>query len=214
MNPLPSSWIDEIFKRFHGRFGNRFFAEYSLGRVGADGQDQGITNAKNVWADELAGFTPEEIKRGLSAQYEFLPDCDKFKLACRPTIDLEQAFCEAVDQMHRRKEGKDEWSSPLIYWAAVELGNDLNNYPYQSIKGRWKSAYEKVKGKISEGKLPNEVPKKLTSISPPGKTTISREEAAKRMAEVREILNKKVINGSLEVNEADCSIKTNESKKA
>ena len=79
-------------------------------------------------------------KRGLSAQYDYLPDCDKFKIACRPTIDHEQAFCEAVQQMHKRKESKDEWSSAVIYWAAVELGNDLKNYPYQSIKARWKSA--------------------------------------------------------------------------
>lgn len=195
MNALPAKWIDEIFKRFHGRFGNRFIAEFSTGQTNENGRDKGIENAKHVWGEELAGFTPEEIKRGLSAQYEFLPDCDKFKLACRPTIDLEQAFCEAVDQMYRRKEAKDKWSSPVIYWAAVELGNDLNNYPYSSIKGRWKSAFEKAKEKISEGRLPNMVPEKLLAIPSPGKSTISREEAKKRMAEVHEILNKKLING-------------------
>lgn len=194
MNALPAKWIEEIFKRFHGRFGNRFIAEFSTGQTDANGRDKGIENAKHVWGEELSGFAAEEIKRGLSAQYEYLPDCDKFKLACRPSINLEQAFCEAVDQMHRRKDAKDEWSSPLIYWAAVELGNDLNNYPYQSIKGRWKSAFDKVKEKIAAGKLPNEVPKKLISIPSPGKTTISKEEVAKRVAEVREILNKKVIS--------------------
>ena len=192
MNPLPSNWVEEIFRRFHGRFGNRFFAEFALGRVGKNGQDEGIENAKKVWGEELAGFTPEEIKRGLSAQYPFMPDCDKFKIACRPTIDLEQAFCEAVEQMHRRKNGKDKWSSASIYWAAVELGNDLNNYPYQSIKARWKSALDKAKEKIADGRLPNEVPARLVAIPAPGKTTISKEEAAKRMAEVRGILEKKV----------------------
>jgi len=194
MNALPVKWIEEIFKRFHGRFGNRFLAEYQTGVIDSDGQDQGIVNAKNVWADELAGFTPEEIKRGLSAQYPFIPDCDKFKLACRPTIDCEQAFTEAVEQMHKRKSGKDKWSNPAIYWAAAELGNDLNNHPYQSIKGRWKSALDKAKEKIADGRLPNSVPERLIAIPAPGKSTVSKEEAAKRFAHVHEILSKKVIN--------------------
>ncbi len=194
MNPLPSNWVDAIFKRFHGRFGNRFFAEFSTGRLTADGHDEGIMNAKQVWAEELAGFSPEEIKRGLSANYEFLPDCDKFKLACRPAIDLEQAFCEAVHQMHKRKDNKDKWSSAVIYWAAVELGNDLNNYQYQSIKARWKSAIDKAKDKIAKGDLPNVVPQRLISIPAPGKSTVSKEEAEKRFAEVKAILSKKIIN--------------------
>lgn len=198
MEPLPSNWVDEIFKRFHGRFGNRFFAEYSLGKIGADGQDEGHVNAKRVWGEELAGFTPEEIKRGLSAQYDYLPDCDKFKLACRPTIDLEQAFCEAVQQMQKRKDNKDSWTNPVIYWAAVELGNDLNNYPYQSIKARWKSAFDKAKEKISKGDLPNSVPQRLVAIPAPGKSTVSKEEAEKRFAEVRAIFSKKIMNGNVE----------------
>lgn len=195
MDPLPSNWVDEIFKRFHGRFGNRFFAEFSLGKIGPDGQDEGHVNAKRVWGEELAGFTPEEIKRGLSAQYEYLPDCDKFKLACRPTIDLEQAFCEAVHQMQKRKDNKDQWTTPVIYWAAVELGNDLNNYPYQSIKGRWKSAFDKAREKVLRGDLPNSVPPRLVAIPAPGKSTVSKEEAEKRFAEVRAVLSKKIING-------------------
>lgn len=195
MEPLPSNWVDQIFKRFHGRFGNRFLAEYCTGIVGEDGQDMGISNAKNVWGEELAGFTPEEIKRGLSAQYPFLPDCDKFKLACRPTIDYEQAFVEAVEQMHRRKTGKDKWSNPAIYWAAAEIGNDLNNHPYQSIRARWKSSFDKAREKVADGRLPNMVPERLVVIPAPGKVTVSKEEAAKRFEEVRKILNKKIVNG-------------------
>ena len=118
----------------------------------------------------------------------------KFKLACRPAIDLEQAFCEAVHQIHKRKDNKDKWSSAVIYWAAVELGNDLNNYPYQSIKARWKSAFDKAKEKIFNGDLPNSVPKRLVAIPGTGKSTLSKEEAEKRFAEVKAILSKKIIN--------------------
>ncbi|MBX9636726.1 MAG: hypothetical protein K2Q45_04160 [Nitrosomonas sp.] len=194
MEALPSNWVKEIFKRFHGRFGNRFLAEYSSGKLDSNGQDEGIENAKYVWGEELAGFTAEEIKRGLSAQYSFLPDCDKFKLACRPTIDYEQAFVEAVMQMHIRKAGKDKWSNPAIYWAAAEIGNDLNNHPYQSIRARWKSAFDKAREKIADGRLPDTVPERLVALPVPGKVTVSKEEAAVRFAEARAILERKIIN--------------------
>jgi len=194
MEALPSNWVKEIFKRFHGRFGNRFLAEYSSGKLDRRGQDEGVENAKHVWGEELAGFTAEEIKRGLSAQYSFLPDCDKFKLACRPSADDEQSFYVAVEQIRLRKDAKDKWPNAVIYWAAVELGNDLNNYPYQSIKGRWKQALNKAKEGIDSGKLPNEVPVKLVAIPSPGKTTVSKEEAERRFAEVRTVLGKKIVN--------------------
>lgn len=194
MEALPSNWVKEIFKRFHGRFGNRFLSEYSSGKLDKNGQDEGIENAKHVWGEELSGFTAEEIKRGLSAQYSFLPDCDKFKLACRPSVDDEQSFYVSVEQMRLRKDAKDKWPNAVIYWAAVELGNDLNNYPYQSIKGRWKQALSKAKEGIESGKLPNEVPVKLVAIPSPGKTTASKEEAERRFAEVRAVLSKKIVN--------------------
>ena len=115
MEALPSNWVKEIFKRFHGRFGNRFLAEYSSGKLDSRGQDEGVENAKHVWGEELAGFTAEEIKRGLSAQYSFLPDCDKFKLACRPSADDEQSFYVAVEQIRLRKDAKDKWPNAVIY---------------------------------------------------------------------------------------------------
>lgn len=194
MEALPSSWVKEIFKRFYGRFGNRFLAEYSSGKLDNNGQDEGIENAKHVWGEELAGFTAEEIKRGLSAQYSFLPDCDKFKLACRPSVDDEQSFYVSVEQMRLRKDAKDKWPNAVIYWAAVELRNDLNNYPYQSIKGRWKHALIKAKERVESGELPNEIPVKLIAIPSPGKTTVSKEESERRFTEVRAILSKKIVN--------------------
>lgn len=195
MNQLPRNWVEEIFRRFHGRFGNRFLSEYMTGKTSESGQDEGVENAKRVWSEELAGFTPEEIKRGLSAQYEYLPDCDKFKIACRPTIDLEQSFYEAVQQMHNRKIGKDKWSSAIIYWAAVELGNDLNNYPFQSIKARWKKAIDKAKEGITEGKFSNNVPERLIQIPAPGKTTLSKEKAEIYFKKINDLLSNKVFKG-------------------
>lgn len=194
INRLPESWINKIFDRFHGRFGNAFAAKWQTGRIGAGGIDEGILNAKKVWADDLAGYTPEEITRGLQTRYGFPPSVDEFMKACRPTLDYELAFDEAAEQMTLRKTGKDRWANPALYWAAVKLGNDLTNYPYQSIKGRWKAALDKATDEVRNGDLSMEIPPRVKALPAPGKTTVSIEEAKKRFAEIHEILNRKVIN--------------------
>lgn len=191
---LPESWINKIFDRFHGRFGNAFAAKWQTGRINANGIDEGILNAKKVWAEDLAGYTPEEITRGLQTRYDFPPDVDKFMKACRPMLDYEHAFDDAVEQMALRKTGRDRWSNPALYWAAVNLGCDLTNHPYQSIKGRWKAALDKAIDGVRCGDLSPEIPPRVRALPAPGKTTVSIEEAKKRFAEIREILSRKVIN--------------------
>lgn len=190
---LPAEWIDRIFSRFHGRFGNSFLAKWQVGVNAANGEDAGIRNAKKIWAEELAGYTVEEIKRGLASKFDYPPSCDEFGKKCRPSLDYEMSFVEACQQMHKRKNGLDSWSNPFVYWAAVKLGNDLNSYPYQSIKSRWIKAVNDSIEAIKNGDLPNRVPEKMTELPPPGKTTVSPEEAAKRFAEVHNILNSKIV---------------------
>ncbi|WP_090634970.1 hypothetical protein [Nitrosomonas marina] len=195
INRLPESWINKIFDRFHGRFGNAFAAKWQTGHINKDGVDEGIVNAKKVWSEDLAGYTPEEITRGLQTRYDFPPSVDQFMKACRPSLDYERAFVTAVEQMRRRQDAKDVWENPAIYWAAVKLGGDLNNYPYQSIKSRWHKALDNAVQDIRNGKLPDEVPQKRVELPAPGKTTIPPEEVERRFAKVHEILDGKIING-------------------
>lgn len=183
-NPLQNSWIEEIFKRFHGRFGNRFLANYVTGQTDSNGQDKGVENAKTTWGVELAGYTPTEIKKGLEHVYPFMPDCDAFKLICRPSTDYESAYHEAVTQMRLRASGGDQWSCAAIYWAYVGIGNDLGCFPYSSLKARWKSALDKSRESIALGKLPNEVPERKVELPSPGQTTTSREDGKRRIAEI------------------------------
>lgn len=191
-NPLKNSWVEEIFKRFHGRFGNRFLSNYAIGHLDSNGQDRGVENAKESWGMALAGYTPEEIKKGIEHTYAFMPDCDAFKLICRPSVDYEMAHVEAVEQMRLRDKRQDSWSSAAVYWAAAALGNDLSNYPYVSIKARWKTALDKARIKVDQGELSSVVPEKKVELPAPGKVTISKEIAAKRFAEVHDILSRKV----------------------
>jgi hypothetical protein len=91
MNRLPIEWVDRIFMRLHGRFGNSFTDKFKLGQI-VDGVDIGIANAKQVWAEELAGISPNRIKNALLHNYEYAPSCDQFKAQCRSTMQAHQDF--------------------------------------------------------------------------------------------------------------------------
>ena len=191
--PLPVVWIERIFERLHGRFGNTFLAKWQTGIADDSGLDLGVENAKKTWADELSGYTVDEIKRGLVARYAYPPSCDEFQKKCRPEIDYERAFVEACQQIQKRKAGTDKWTSAFVYWAAVKLGNDLMSLPYQTIKARWQEAFDKAKEGVENGTIPNEIPEKKVSLPSPGKTTVSQEESARRFAEINKILAKKIV---------------------
>ena len=83
-NKLPAEWIERIFMRLHGRFGNAFFNKFRTGQLSNTGEDLGILNAKQVWAEELGHLSVERLKKGLAASYEYAPSCDDFKQACSP----------------------------------------------------------------------------------------------------------------------------------
>ena len=91
MNRLPAEWIDRIFMRLHGRFGNSFTDKFKLGQI-VDGVDIGIANAKQVWAEELAGISPNRIKTALLHSYDYAPSCDQFKAQCKSTLQAHQDF--------------------------------------------------------------------------------------------------------------------------
>lgn len=88
--PLPPEWIEKIFMRLHGRFGNPFLAKYRVGQIDqATGEDIGVLNAKQVWAQELAHLTPQRISKALVAKYDSMngPSADDFFRAATPVPD-------------------------------------------------------------------------------------------------------------------------------
>ena len=90
--PLPLEWVERIFQRLHGRFGNSFTDKFKLGQYDAHGNDIGLLNAKHVWSEELAGITPDRIKTALLHQYDYAPSCDQFKAHCKSTPLAHQDF--------------------------------------------------------------------------------------------------------------------------
>lgn len=178
-NPMPKAWTERIFMRLHGRFGNPFLDKYRAGKLNADGDDVGIENAKKVWAEELSGFTPDEIKRGLVKQFTFPPSCDEFKVACRPPIDTRAEWAEACEQMRIRLQGKqeDKWSRAQVYHAAVAIGwNDLNSLSWDQVKTRWSNAIANAKASA--------IPEYRAQLPAPGKTKINHEEVEKCVKEL------------------------------
>lgn len=83
---LPLEWIERIFMRLHGRFGNSFLDKYRIGGLNQKGDDVGIENAKQTWAQELAGVSVERIKAALEANYDYPPSCDDFKANCKVKV--------------------------------------------------------------------------------------------------------------------------------
>jgi hypothetical protein len=90
-NDLPMPYVQRIFMRLHGRFGNAFFDKFRINQLNEDGLDFGIENAKQEWSTGLAGVSPEQIKHGLARSFEYPPSLDEFKAACL-TAPPEQLF--------------------------------------------------------------------------------------------------------------------------
>lgn len=107
LQPLPRAWVDRIFSRLQGVYGREFAGQYSTGLI--DGIDHGMENAKQVWAEELAGFTenPDAIAYALETLPDRAPNAIKFRDACRrapekPKVLIENKLTQA--QMSANKQ--------------------------------------------------------------------------------------------------------------
>lgn len=64
---LPDAWVQRIFAAMQGNYGTRFLNMWKTGQILPDGNDAGIVNAMNNWAEKLGGFIdrPDVIKQVL-----------------------------------------------------------------------------------------------------------------------------------------------------
>jgi hypothetical protein len=86
MSSLPASWVEELFSRLTGIYGTAFTNKFANGARRKDGKDIGLENAKEVWAEELAGFfaMPKAITKALAdLDPDFPPSSRKFLDLCR-----------------------------------------------------------------------------------------------------------------------------------
>ncbi len=182
------SMMDRLYNRLDGMYPTRWRAAFA--------DKVAISNWREAWAEAFdeEGITPTEIKRGIiecRRRHDWPPSLAEFLKACRPPIDYHAAFVEAVEQSRLREEGRDAWSNPAIYWAAVEFGSfDLRNLSYDVAKARWVKCIDGAIAAIRSGKKPDEVPKAALALPQPGARSISDEEARKRSLALVETLAK------------------------
>ena len=82
---LPDSWIQKIFSTMQAYYGQKFILMWRTGQILPDGQDAGLVNAMNVWAERLAGYkeSPETLKRVLECLPLEPPTLPQFLELCR-----------------------------------------------------------------------------------------------------------------------------------
>lgn len=132
---LPAAWVAKLIQKMKVMYGTKFTQQWA-------GIDPLVLQEE--WAEMLAGYTGEELSRGLDAcrTRTFPPTLPEFMTLCRPPVQADAAFHEAVHDLAARRNGQHgEWSHPAIYHAACKVGSyDMLNNTYSALKGRWEKA--------------------------------------------------------------------------
>lgn len=167
------SLMEILFSRLDGMYPGLWANKF------ADGQ--AIKNWQDAWAEAFFedGITPSEIRMALSRLRRlggYPPTLPEFLSSCRPPIDYDKSFFEAVHQMGIRRRpkptvvdgeikyifGDDVWSNPAVYWAAVAMGKDLDG-EFHKMRNRWHYELDYV---LQSGNI-RQVPQNTNLIADP-----------------------------------------------
>lgn len=146
---------------------------------------------EEVWRAELQGFSKSEIEAGVAAcrKLNWPPTLPQFVKLCRPDIDAEFAWKIAGEGMRARENGEmGNWPDPCIYWAASRFGPfEVLNEPLAKHRVSWIAELDRARNQQAKGLLP-EIPQPRKALVAPGKAITPREEARKRIRELRDKL--------------------------
>lgn len=160
-----SAGSNAYFQRMEDRYGDLWAQRY-----GAFPRDR----VKQSWANDLGDLTGEEIARGVFAcrAAKFPPTLPEFREMCRPPLDAEEAFHEAIEQMAKREGGTDAWSHPAVFWSAVTIGAfDMRNGSWESLERRWRKV---LAAELEKGEW-QPVPKRAPALPSPPQSRVSHE---------------------------------------
>jgi hypothetical protein len=77
--------VKRVFMVLHGFYGNLFFTKFATGQV-ENNEDQGIANARKIWAHGLRDYDADTIRAALRATQarhpEFPPSLPQFTALC------------------------------------------------------------------------------------------------------------------------------------
>lgn len=172
--------IDQLFNRLDGMYPQRWRSAFA--------DTNAIRNWRESWAEAFVeeGITPHQVADGIRAcrlQFDWPPSLTEFLKACKPHIDPETTFAEACEQMRARDTGTDKWSSPAVYWAAVEFGSwELRHASWDRAKSRWTRILTE---KLAQADLP-EVPPRREALPAPGQTRANPEKVREMLDALRQ----------------------------
>jgi len=132
----------------------------------------------------LADLSRDELARGMAAcrESKYPPTLPEFRSLCRPPVDFEAAFVEAVQQMRLRDTGEDHWSSPAVFWAAATIGSfDLRNATWGALEKRWKKV---LQAELNKGEW-QPIPARALALPAPTTTEEDRKAAGRVLAAVQ-----------------------------
>lgn len=183
MTPHPKldgvSLIDHLFNRLNGTYPNKWRANFR--------DLQAIEDWRTAWAEAFddEGITPADIALGIKncrRMFDWPPSLPEFLRACRPNLEPDVAFFEAVRGMQARRNGeRGEWSHPAIFYAAVMVGqHDMLNCSYQQLQSRWSKALSE---QLALGRW-EPVPSPSIALPAPGRDVTSKAEGQKRVQEL------------------------------
>lgn len=92
------------------------------------------------WGQALAGFEGEEVARGIRAcqSRQFAPTAGEFSLLCRPALDPEFAWKEAMDGLALRQRGQHgDWTHPAVFRTAQPMAYEVLSQPYRLHRKTW-----------------------------------------------------------------------------
>lgn len=139
---MPKAWVESLFSRMSFIYGARFADLW---------RDVDLDGLKRYWAIQLGKYTPQELKAGVEKlkTKDWPPTLAEFEKLCRPSIDAESAYYEALEQGRAREDGKPNvWSSPAIYWAWRAVGPyEFRSQSFPALKSRWAKALEAQLGR-------------------------------------------------------------------
>lgn len=134
IEPAAPDWIDRIFERLGAQFGNKLAMLYPS-------EEESVQLAVQAeWAEALAGFTGDEIRRGLRAcqARPFAPTVGEFALLCRPALDPEFAWIEANAGLLARRRGEvGQWSHPAVFRASQAMVFEILHHPFKQHRKNW-----------------------------------------------------------------------------
>ncbi|MCP5170651.1 MAG: replication protein P [Porticoccaceae bacterium] len=143
--------INQVFALFRINFHNQYHAAF--------GDTQLVNQAKKLWLESLARFTPQQVLMGarqIIEQSEYLPtlhrmiNCCEEQIAGEGTPPLRAAYLEACSASSPK--AAFNWSHPIVYHAGKQTGwYLLHNEPETVSFPRFRDCYRLLCRQLAEG---------------------------------------------------------------